>query len=301
MRNIPGTDLHVSPVCLGTMTFGTPVAAPDAVTLVHHAIDMGINFIDTANMYEGYSRFPGSPGGVAEEILGAALEGRRDRVVLATKVGMKVGPSDDDQGSGRKHVMREIDRSLSRMKTDFVDIYYLHKPDPQTPLEETADAFDALVRSGKIRYWGVSNFGADELQEVLDIADLNGLARPVIVQPPYSLLNRRVEDDLLPLCEREHLGVVPYRVIEGGLLTGKYRQGENAPEGSRLQEKPEWVAGTDEKTWARLAILESEARARGMSLFAYALNCLLDQPSVVSIIAGIKRTEQLQQWVGAIQ
>ena len=149
-RTIPNTSLTVSPLCLGTMTFGNPVGEKDAIDIVHRALERGINFIDTADMYEGYDRYVGSPGGAAEEILGKALRGRRDQAVLATKVGMAVGPDPDDGGLGRTHILRECDRSLKRLATDRIDLYYMHKPDPDTPVEESIEAFMDLLKSGKV-------------------------------------------------------------------------------------------------------------------------------------------------------
>ena len=157
-RRIPNTNIWVSSLSLGTMTFGTPLAEPEAISLTHWALDHEINFIDTANMYQGYTRYIGSPGGVAEEILGKALLGRRDQVILATKVGMKIGPNDDDEGLSAAHIRREIERSLQRLNCDVVDIYYMHKPDPKTPLGESIRAFDDLITAGKIRSLGVLEF-----------------------------------------------------------------------------------------------------------------------------------------------
>jgi aryl-alcohol dehydrogenase-like predicted oxidoreductase len=299
-RQIPNTTLHVSPLCLGTMTFGTPVGEADAIHLTHWALDHGINFIDTANMYEGYTRTIGSPGGVAEEILGKALRGRRHQVVLATKVGMKIGPTDDDMGLSRKHVLREIDRSLQRLGCDMVDLYYMHKPDPNTPLTESVEAFDDLVSMGKIRHWALSNFSAQQIEEVLRLCDQNGWRRPVALQPPYSLLKREIEADVLPLCARERIAVVPYQVLQGGLLTGKYRRGEAPPAGSRQLEKPEWTYELTDTLHDHLEQLEAEARSRGRSLTQHALLTLLEQPAVVSLIVGVKRIEQLEQLMQAV-
>ena len=156
-RYLGDSGLEVSAISLGTMTYGTPVAEAEAIELTHWAIDHGINFIDTANMYQGYNRFLGSPGGVAEEIPGKALAGRRDKVVLATKVGNPVGPEPDDKGLGRKHVLREIERSLRRLRTDYVDLYYLHRPDAETPIAESLAVFNGLVEAGKVRHYGFSN------------------------------------------------------------------------------------------------------------------------------------------------
>ncbi len=299
-RPVPKTDLLVSPICLGTMTFGTPVGEDQAVPLVHWAIDHGVNFIDTANMYEGYTRYIGSPGGVAEEILGKALHGRRHQVVLATKVGMKIGPEDDDQGLGRRHVLREIDNSLSRLQTDYVDIYYMHKPDENTPLAESIQVFNDVIDAGKVRYWAISNFSAAQIAELLKLCDDNGWRRPVMLQPQYSLLKRDVEQDILPLCQREQIAVTPYQVLQGGLLTGKYQRGAPVPEGSRQVEKPQWTMPLDEALFDRLDTIQAEAQARGRSLLQHALLALLEQPAVVSLVLGVKRAQQLQDLIDAV-
>jgi aryl-alcohol dehydrogenase-like predicted oxidoreductase len=299
-RRIPNTDIWVSSLCLGTMTFGTPLAEPEATLLTHWALDHEINFIDTANMYEGYARFVGSPGGVAEQILGKALLGRRDQVILATKVGMKIGPNDDDEGLSAAHIRREVERSLRRLQCDVVDICYMHKPDPKTPLGESIRAFDDLVTAGKIRNWGFSNFPADLIAELLRLCDENGWRRPVVSQPPYSLLRRDIESDVLPLCEREHIVTVPYQVLQGGLLTGKYRRNEPMPSGSRREEKPAWVWELTPDLFAQLEQLEAEARTRGRNLLEHALKTLLDQPGVVSLVVGAKRTDQLAALLDAV-
>jgi aryl-alcohol dehydrogenase-like predicted oxidoreductase len=300
MRAIPNSDLSVSPLCLGTMTFGTPVAEADAIRLTHQALDLGVNFIDTANMYEGYKRYIGSPGGVAEEILGKALKGKRERVVLATKVGMKIGPADDDQGLSRGHILREIDRSLARLGTGYVDLYYMHKPDPSTPLAESVQAFNELIESGKVRHWAISNFSAEQIADLLKVCDENGWRRPVVLQPAYSLLKRDIEADVLPLCQRQQIAVLPYQVLQGGMLTGKYRRGETAPADSRQLEKPEWTLPLNEETFTRLEQIEAEASQRGRSLLQHALKGLLEQPAVVSLVVGIKRIDQLEVLIKAI-
>jgi aryl-alcohol dehydrogenase-like predicted oxidoreductase len=298
---IPKTNLQVSPLCLGTMTFGTPVGEEDAIRLTHHALEHGINFIDTANMYEGYKRYIGSPGGVAEDILGKALEGKRAQVILATKVGMKIGPADDDQGLSRMHILREIDRSLRRLKCDYVDIYYMHKPDPLIALEESVKAFDDMIQAGKIRYWGVSNFSAGMLADLLKVCDENNWHRPVAVQPAYSLLKRDIEKDLLPLCQREQIGVLPYQVLQGGVLTGKYQRGAVIPKDSRQAEKPEWTVALTEAAFDQLEHYAAEAQARGRSLMQHALKTLLEQPGVVSLIVGFKHTIQIDDLIAAVE
>ena len=299
-RRIPQTDLSVSTLCLGTMTFGTPVGQADAIKLTHWAVDHGINFIDTANMYEGYARHIGSAGGVAEGILGEALKDRRDHVVLATKVGMKVGEASEDEGTSPAAIRKQLDKSLNRLSTDFVDICYLHKPDPDTPMADILAALDEAISSGKIRYYGVSNYSAEQLIELLDVADRNGLPRPVIHQPAYSLLKRDIEEDLLPLCEKEGLAVAPYQVLQGGLLTGRYKRGQEPPADSRKAEKPGWVWDLTDDLFDQLEQLEEEAEARGMSLVEHAILSVLDKPAVVSAVMGAKRVDQMEHLVRVV-
>ena len=299
LRRIPKTNLDVSPVCLGTMTFGTPVAGPEAVRLVHYALDQGVNFIDTANMYEGYSRYIGSAGGVAEEILAEALAGRRERVVIATKVGMKVGAAPEDEGTSAAAVRKHLDRSLGRLKTDCVDLYYLHRPDPAAPLVETLGALADAIRAGKIRHYGVSNYSAAQLSELLALADANRLPRPVIHQPPLSLLKPDLAVDLLPLCAREQIAVAPYQVLQGGLLTGKYRRGAAVAKDSRAAEKPPWIPKLDDALFDRLDAIEADARREGLSMTAYAIRWALRQPAVVSPVIGVKRASQIDEAIAA--
>jgi aryl-alcohol dehydrogenase-like predicted oxidoreductase len=238
---------------------------------------------------------------VAEEILGKALKGKRERVVLATKIGMKIGPADDDQGASRGHILREIDRSLTRLDTDYVDLYYMHKPDPSTPLAESILTFDGLAVSGKIRHWGISNFPAAQIADLLKLCDDNGWRRPVALQPAYSLLKCDIEADTLPLCQKEQIAVLPYQVLQGGLLTGKYRRGEETPADSRQREKPEWTRPLNDETFAKLDQIESEARQRGRTLLQHALKGLLEKPSVVSLVMGVKRIDQLKVLLNAFE
>lgn len=252
-------------------------------------------------MYEGYARYVGSAGGVAEEILGKALEGKRNQVVLASKVGMKIGPTNDDQGLGRGHILREIDRSLARLATDFIDLYYMHKPDPDTPLVESIAAMDELIAAGKIRHWALSNFSAQQIEEVLQICDTNHYARPVALQPAYSLLKREIEKEILPLCQRQGIAVVPYQVLQGGVLTGKYQQDAQPPADSRQAEKPQWTMPLTPELFEQLAGIENEAAAKGRTLLQHALLALLEQPAVVSLILGVKRIAQMETLIRAVE
>ena len=299
-RAIPGTELMVSELCLGTMTFGTPVGREDAIGLCHAGFDAGINFIDTANSYEGYSRVVGSAGGVAETLIGAALKGRRADAVIATKVGMKIGPEADYEGLSPAHIRREAERSLTRLGIERIDLYYLHRPDPVVPLAETVAAMQGLIDAGKIAHWGISNFSAGQLAELLAVCDAGGWTRPVAVQPAYSLLKRDVEAELLPLCAREPLAVIPYQVLQGGLLTGKYGAAM-VPSDSRLAARPEWLGRVDEALFATLAELTTEANARGRTLIAHALLELLAAPAVTSLIVGATRPQQLRDLVAILE
>ncbi len=298
---LPKTDLKVSSLCLGTMTFGTPVGETDAIQLTRWALDHDINFMDTANMYEGYTRFPGSAGGVGEEILGRALKGRREQAVVATKVGMKIGPADNDQGASRKHILREIDRSLARLGSDYVDLYYMHKFDPSVPLAETAQAFNDLIGMGKIRYWAISNFSSEQITDLLKICDENNLRRPVALQPAYSLLKRDIEAEILPLCQREQITVLPYQVLQGGLLTDKYQRGIEAPKDSRQAEKPEWTMALTSEMFDQLEMIKSEAKKQGRTLLEHSLKSLLEKPAVISLVVGVKNIPQLERLVKAVE
>ena len=281
------------------MTFGSPVGELDAIRLVHQAIDRGVNFIDTANMYEGYNRFLGSSGGVAEEILGKAINGRRDQVIVATKLGMKVGPAPEDEYTSPAAIRKQLDLSLKRLMIDCVDLYYLHRPDPSTPVVETLSALSREITAGKIKHYAVSNYNAEQLSELLAVADVNNLPRPVAHQAPLSLLKPELVSDLLPLCAREQIAVVPYQILQGGLLTGKYRRNQPVPSDSRKAEKEAWVWPLDDDLFDRLESFEGQAKQSGKNLMQYSISWALEQPAVVSAIVGVKRIEQLDDAISA--
>lgn len=301
LRTIANTKLSVSPLCLGTMTFGTPVGEKEAIRIVHHSLEKGLNFFDTANMYEGYNRYLGSPGGVAEKILGKALKGKYESCVVATKVGMKIGPSQADQGLSRKHIIRECERSLKRLGIDRIDLYYMHKPDPGVSMEESIEAFDLLVQEGKIKYWGLSNFDAEKTKAVLHFCDANQKPRPVANQPAYSLLNRGIEKDLLPLCKKNNLSVFPYQVLQGGVLTGKYADTERPPKRSRADLKPEWLPQLNNKQMLeQLKILVKQAKEKNRSILEHTLIETLKTNIICSLIVGVTNTDQLNQIIGIL-
>jgi aryl-alcohol dehydrogenase-like predicted oxidoreductase len=273
---------EVSVVGLGCNNFGGRVDLEGTRAVVDAALDAGVTLIDTADVY-------GNKGG-SESFLGEVLEGRRDRVVLATKFGHDMGYGIEPRGS-REHVRRAIDESLRRLRTDYVDLYQYHRPDGITPFAETFGALDELVREGKVRHVGHSNLEAAQVEEVDALAREHGWSRPVSAQNRYSLLHRDPEEDLLPVCDRLGLGVLPYFPLASGLLTGKYRRGEERPAGSRLADRDEVF--TDE-TFDRLEALESYAEERGLSLLDVAIGGLLGEPAVGSVISGATKPEQVR-------
>lgn len=280
------------------MTFGTPVDEAVSIRLVHAAIDLGINFIDTANVYEGYRRYLGSPGGVAEEIVGKALSDRRSRVVLATKVGAPLGPGPQDRGLSAVHILRELEMSLRRLKTDVIDLYIMHWPDRQVPLETSLCAMDLAVRQGKVRAIGASNHAAWQLCELLWLAHKHHWAKVASSQIPFSLLRREWQHDLT-FCQQHDIGVTPYQALQGGLLTGKYRRNQALPSGSRAADKPEWLWPLDEALFARLEALEELSQELAVTQTAYSLAWALGQPAITSLVVGATRVEQIEEAVAA--
>jgi len=280
------------------MTFGSPVEEAEAIRLIHAALDLGINFIDTANVYEGYARYLGSAGGVAEEIVGKALADRRDRAIVATKVGAPLGPGPQDRGLSPVHILREVERSLKRLRTDAIDLYIIHWPDRHVPLDVTLEAIDRAARQGKIRCFGASNHSAAQLCELLWTADRRNYVRCVSSQIPLSLLRREFQNDL-EFCERHQIAVTPYQMLQGGLLTGKYRRGTPPPADSRAAEKPDWIWKQDDALFDRLEAIAGLAREIDAPMPQYATAWTLAQPAVQSVIVGVKNVEQIQDAVAA--
>ncbi len=299
LRTLGASGLLVSPICLGTMTFGEPVAEPDAIKLIHGAMDLGINFIDTANVYEGYARYLGSPGGTSEKIVGKALAGRRDQAIVATKVCAPVGPGPQDRGLSASHILRELDRSLQRLQTDYIDLYIIHWPDKHVPLETTLAAMDQAVRSGKVRYFGASNHNAAQLCEMLWLADRNGWPRVVSSQIPFSLLRREFQHDL-DFCERHSIGVTPYQPLQAGLLTGKYSRGQAPPAGSRAAEKPQWIWEFGNQLFDRLEAIDALAAEADVPTAQYSLAWALTQPAMSSLVVGVKNMQQIKDAVDSL-
>lgn len=292
---LPQTGIKISKICLGTMTFGTPVGEKAAIRLVHYAKSKGINFIDTANMYEGYARVPGSSGGIAEQILGKAVKGSRHEYVIATKLGMKVGEEPEDEFTSPRAIVKQLDRSLANLDTDYIDIYYLHKYDPNTSAEDICLTLEKQRKAGKIRSYAVSNYSIGELATLAETARALGIPTPVMCQPSLSLLNTQALDTLLPYCENAGIGVVPYQVLQGGILTGKYRRGAAAPSGSRAAEMPSWVGDMDGSLYDRLEEFEKCADKEGLSMTQYAIAWTLRQRAVASALVGVKNEKQIDE------
>jgi len=296
------TGLKVSEVCLGTMTFGLQCDEPTSVAIMDTAVEHGVDFFDTSDAYPIGGDL--TTVGRTEEIIGRWLKGRRDRFVLATKCRIRVGTGPNDEGLSRRHVLKAVEDSLRRLGTDYLDLYQAHAPDPDTPLDETLRAFDDLVRAGKVRYVGCSNYPAWQVALALGISERHGWARFDCVQPRYNLLYREIEAELLPLCRHAGLGVIAYNPLAGGFLSGKYRSLEAPPAGTRFS-----LGKTGElyrqRYWQQ-AQLEAVERLRqffqprGKSLISVAVAWVMSQPGVTSAIVGASRPEQLDASLASV-
>jgi len=286
-RRVGDSDLEVSVVGIGGNQFGGRLDLEGARAVVEAALEEGVTLFDTADVY-------GNRGG-SEVLLGEVLEDRRDEVVIATKFGSDLGDGKGPRGS-RGYILDAIDASLRRLRTEVVDLYQYHLPDGVTPIEETLGALDELVQQGKVRYIGCSNFSAAQVEEADRVARDNGLTRFVSVQNEYSLLERDLERDVLPVCERLGVGVLPYFPLARGLLTGKYRRGEGAPEGTRLAGRATIASDVQ---FEMLEELERFAEERGLRMIDVAVGWLASRPMVASVIAGATRPEQVRSNVAA--
>ena len=288
-RRLGSSGPEVSVVGLGCNNFGSRVDEAGTRAVVEAALDAGVTLFDTADVY-------GNRGG-SEELLGRALEGRRDRVVLATKFGHAMSSADERVARGSpEYIRRAVEASLRRLRTDWIDLYQYHRPDGVTPIEETLGALDELVAEGKVRFVGSSNFDAQLVQEADALARERDWSPFVSAQNEYSLLERGAEEELLPTCERLGIGVLPYFPLASGLLTGKYRRGEPPPEGSRLAARPERL--TDD-VFDRIEALERYAEERGLTLLQVTIGGLLAHRPVASVIAGATKPEQVRANVEA--
>ena len=282
-RQLGNSGLQVSAVGLGANNFGGRVDARTTKTVVHAALDSGVNLIDTSNSYGG---------GLSEEFIGRALKGRRARAVVATKVSSRVADGPNQSGNSRKHILDQVDVSLRKLGTDYIDLYQIHWWDPTAPIEETLRALNDLIGAGKVRYIGCSNFAAWQVCESHWTARALGVDGFASVQPRYSMLRREIEAELLPFCEKYGVGVLPYYPLENGFLTGKYRRGLPPPAGTRLAADDR--GALTERNFDILERLESFCAERGRSILELAFAWLLANPCVSSVIAGATKPEQIE-------
>ncbi|MFF3354255.1 aldo/keto reductase [Streptomyces sp. NPDC002917] len=295
-RDFGRTGVKVSPLCLGTMMFGARgnTDHDDSIRIIHHALDSGINFVDTADVYSA---------GESETIVGKALAGgRRDNVVLATKFHGSLGSDPNEQGNSRRWIIREVENSLRRLGTDWIDLYQVHRPEPDTDFDETLGALSDLVHQGKIRYIGTSTFEPSSIVEGQWIAERRGRERVVAEQPPYSLLARGIEREVLPVAQRYGLAVLSWSPLAGGWLTGRYRKGAGQPVSSRAERQAERFDIASPENSAKLDAAEALARLAedaGLTLVQLALAFVLEHPAITSAIIGPRTFEQLAGQLGA--
>jgi aryl-alcohol dehydrogenase-like predicted oxidoreductase len=295
-RALGRTGTKVSSLCLGCMMFGGKTNPTDSYDIIDRALDAGINFIDTANVYSI---------GRSEEVTGEALKrnGKRHDIVLATKVHGKMGEGVNDLGNSRRHIIEQAEQSLRRLQTDYIDLYQIHRPQPDIPIDETLRALDDLVRSGKVRYLGTSTFAAWQLVESLWTSERLGLNRFAVEQPPYNLLDRRIERELLPAARTYGFGVIPWSPLAGGLLTGKYKRGEEPPEGARFADtsNPLYRRRLNDRIYDVVEGLQPMAEEKGVSLSQFSLAWCMQQPGVTSPIIGPRTMEQLEDNLAATE
>lgn len=289
-RSFGGTGVKVSPLCLGAMMFGAWGNADhdDSSAIIHTALDAGINFIDTADVYSG---------GESEEIVGKALKGKRDDIVLATKFHAPMGTSPNDSGNHRKHIFRAVEDSLRRLDTDYIDLYQVHRPEPKTDIEETLGALTDLVRQGKVRYLGSSTFPPSAIVEAQWASERRNLERFVCEQPPYSILVRGIEGDMLPVAMKHRMGVIVWSPLAGSWLSGKFRKDQPIPETGRAQRIPDRFDMAKVENQTKLDAVEKLvplADAQGVTLAELAVAWTLVHPGVTSAIIGPRTSEQLQ-------
>ena len=299
-RKLGRTGLKVSELCLGTMTFRWTSTEEQSIAVMNRAWEAGINFIDTADVYSRWA--DGNPGGVAEEIIGKWMQGKpRDEIVIATKVRGRMWDGPNGEGLSRQHIMLAVEHSLRRLQVEAIDLYQVHAPDWDTPLDETLRALDDLVRQGKVRYIGASNFRAWNLMKALWVSDVNHYARFDSIQPHYHLLNRaEFEPDLPAVCLDQNIGMIPYSPIAGGFLTGKYTR-DQIPENSRGAGNNRMARYMTDMGFAVLDALRDMGEQRGKTILQMAIGWLQTLPFMTAPIIGANTVEQLEESLGSIE
>ena len=284
-RQLGSAGVRVSVIGIGTNRFGSPaLPATEVKNVIDQALDLGINMLDSANSYQQ---------GRSEEAIGAALKGRWDKFVVASKFYFPVGQGTNDRGTSRYHLMNAVEASLRRLQSDHIDLYYIHRWDPSVPIEETLRALDDLIRLGKIRYIGASDFAAWQLARANLLAEVRGWTPCVVLQSEYHLLNRAVESEVLPYCQAHNVGFIPYFPLAGGFLTGKYKRGEAAPPGSRGESSEYVQKYMTDSTYNLIDQLTAWAAARERGLNELAQAWLMAQPQVCSVISGATNLDQM--------
>jgi aryl-alcohol dehydrogenase-like predicted oxidoreductase len=299
MRTLAGTDLKVAPLCLGGNPFGWTAGEAASQAVLDAYMDLGGNFVDTADVYSNW--VSGHEGGESEAILGRWMKarGNRDKVVLVTKVGSRMGPGPEDQGLSRSHITRAVEDSLRRLQTDYIDLYLAHRDDPNTPLKEALEGFTGLVQGGKVRYIGASNYSAKRLAAALQQSDRHGYAPFVCLQPRYNLVAREdYEGPLEELCVEQGLVVITYSALAGGFLSGKYRRGEPLPRTARAANVESRYM--NDQGFAVLAEVDRVAKAHGATASQVALAWQMARPSITAPIASATSPEQVRELMGAI-
>lgn len=296
-RQLGRTGIKVSPLCLGCMMFGGRTSAEDSEAIIHRAFEAGVNFLDTANVYNQ---------GRSEEVVGQALKRsrKRDAIILATKVHGRMDDSDPNaEGNSRRHIIQQCEHSLHRLGTDYIDLYQIHRPQPGTPIDETLRALDDLIRAGKVRYIGASTFAAWQVVESLWVSKELGLNRFVTEQPPYNILDRRIERELIPMAQTYGLGIIPWSPLAMGVLTGKYTSGAKLPQGTRFgdgRDNPLLKKRLDDRILHAVDQLRPLAEAKGCALSHFSLAWCMQQKGITSPIVGPRTLDQLEDNLKAL-
>ena len=290
-RYFPKTSLKVSRISLGTMMFGGQTNEADSLKIMDYAFDQGINLFDTANVYNK---------GESEKIVGKGLKGRREKIILATKVRSMMSEEVNDEGLSRRHIIRACDDSLKRLDTDYIDIYYMHMPDYKTDLDESLSTMNDLVRSGKIRYVGVSNYASWQMADILALCEKRGYSSPVIAQLVYNALTRGIEQEAVPFAKEHKMAMTNYNPIAGGLLTGKHKPGTPSP--GRFQNNPNYFSRYwKEDDFSGVDALRKIADDAGISLLSLAMRFCVSQDFLTTIISGVSRFEQIEQNLASVE
>lgn len=294
-HSLGNTGLTVSNISLGTMTFGRWIDEKESNRIIDTALDTGINVIDTANFYgKGQDEAFRYGTGASEEIIGRALKGRRDKIVLATKVGLPMGKGVNEQGLSKKHILQQAEESLRRLQTDYIDLYQVHRFDENTPLEETLEALTTLVRQGKVRYIGCSNFAAWQIEKSKKVSAIKNLASFISSQSQYNLLSREAEQELIPYCQSENVGLLIYSPLARGMLSGKYTSGADFPTGSRAASGEKLIFQYfNENNFERVTKYQKIAQRYEKKIAQFALAWILNQPAVTTAILGASKVQHV--------